>query len=255
MIDIGMGKWIKDYNGYLLMKFTSKYCYQQSFLDGKLFFNTSDFFASCDDAGRGDHNEGNAIVVEESDEAKTSLRCEGVNGQMLLIEEDFTNKPSEYIKSNVFSYSPAKNRKRKVISFYTAYINLDREEVSPFTDNMSDEFGKYGIIILDRQVFFERVENAIKKQADIKDAQMGFVEYHDLKPGVNHWHPFKKDKSKFEYQNEFRITFINDNDQTYTLNLGRSLRDIAVPIQADDVHKIGFKNGKLVYPIYSKCLK
>lgn len=43
MIDIGMGDWIKDYNGYLLMKFTSKYRYQQRFLDGKLFFNTSDF--------------------------------------------------------------------------------------------------------------------------------------------------------------------------------------------------------------------
>ena len=43
MIDIGMGDWIKDYNGYLLMKFTSKYRYQQRFLDGKLFFYTSDF--------------------------------------------------------------------------------------------------------------------------------------------------------------------------------------------------------------------
>ena len=39
MIDIGMGDWIKDYNGYLLMKITSKYRYQQRFLDGKLFFN------------------------------------------------------------------------------------------------------------------------------------------------------------------------------------------------------------------------
>ena len=27
MIDIGVGDWIKDYNGYLLMKFTSKYAY------------------------------------------------------------------------------------------------------------------------------------------------------------------------------------------------------------------------------------
>ena len=30
---------MKNYNGYLLMKITSKYRYQQRFLDGKLFFN------------------------------------------------------------------------------------------------------------------------------------------------------------------------------------------------------------------------
>lgn len=63
MIDIGMGDWIKDYNGYLLMKFTSKYRYQQRFLDGKLFFNTSDFFARCDDAGRSDHHDIDLILI------------------------------------------------------------------------------------------------------------------------------------------------------------------------------------------------
>lgn len=85
MIDIGMGDWIKDYNGYLLMKFTSKYRYQQRFLDGKLFFNTSDFFARCDDAGRSDHHEGNAIVVNESEKSTSSLRYEIINGQVWSI--------------------------------------------------------------------------------------------------------------------------------------------------------------------------
>ena len=130
MIDIGMGDWIKDYNGYLLMKFTSKYRYQQRFLDGKLFFNTSDFFARCDDAGRSDHHEGNAIVVNESEKSTSSLRYEIINGQVCLIEEDYTNNMSEYRKSNVFSYSPAENRRRKVMSFYTMYINFDNEQVS-----------------------------------------------------------------------------------------------------------------------------
>lgn len=91
MIDIGMGDWIKDYNGYLLMKFTSKYRYQQRFLDGKLFFNTSDFFARCDDAGRSDHHEGNAIVVNESEKSTSSLRYEIINGQVCLIEEEYAN--------------------------------------------------------------------------------------------------------------------------------------------------------------------
>ena len=254
MIDIGMGDWIKDYNGYLLMKFTSKYRYQQHFLDGKLFFNTSDFFARCDDVGRSDHHEGNAIVVNESEKSTSSLRYEIINGQVCLIEEDYTNNMSEYRKSNVFSYSPAENRRRKIMSFYTMYINFDNEQVSTFADNMSKEFGEYGIIILDRQEFFDRIEKALKKQNEIKKAQLGFVEYHDIKPGVNHWHPFKKDKNKFKYQNEFRITFINDNDKCFTLDLEKSLRDIAVPIQAKDINEIYFKDGNLMYPVYKKFL-
>ena len=29
------------------------------------------------------------------------------------------------------------------------WINFDNEQVSPFADNMSKEFGEYGIIIMD----------------------------------------------------------------------------------------------------------
>lgn len=60
----------------------------------------------------------------------------------------------------------------------------------------------------------------------------------------------KKDKNKFKYQNEFRITFINDNDKCFTLDLEKSLRDIAVPIQAKDINVIYFKDGNLMYLQY-----
>lgn len=250
MIDIPLGNWVKDYDGYTLMKFTSMYQYQQSFLDGKLFFNTSDFFARCDDVGRGDANEGNYLVVKETEGSKTSLRYEVINGKLFLIEEDFTNNPLDYKKSNVFSYSPAKNRNRKVISFYTMYVNIMKGMISPFVDNMAEQFGEYGILILDRQEFFSRVCKALKHTEGLKEARMGFVEYDAINPGVNHWHPFKKDKNRYEYQNEFRITFVNDNDKVFSLDLRKSLRDIAVPIQAKDLTEIHFEDGKLLYPIY-----
>ena len=67
---------------------------------------------------------------------------------------------------------------------------------------------------------------------------------------MNQWHPFRKDADDFSYQNEFRITFENDTEETFTLDLEISLRDIAVPIMADDVGKIHFKDGKLLYPTY-----
>lgn len=47
-----------------------------------------------------------------------------------MIEEDYTNNMSEYRKGNVFSY-----------------LNFDNEQVSPFADNMSKEFGEYGVVI------------------------------------------------------------------------------------------------------------
>ena len=77
----------------------------------------SDFFARCDDAGRSDHHEGNAIVGNESEKSTSSLGYEIINGQVCLIEEDYTNNMSEYRTSNVFSYSPAENRRRKEIAW------------------------------------------------------------------------------------------------------------------------------------------
>lgn len=46
-MDIGISEQFKGrYDGYMLLKFTSCQEFQQDFLDGKLFFNTADFFAS-----------------------------------------------------------------------------------------------------------------------------------------------------------------------------------------------------------------
>ena len=65
------------------------------------------------------------------------------------------------------------------------------------------------------------------------------------------WSPFTK-KSKFSYQNEFRITFLSQNTDSIKVDLDCSLRDIAVPICTEDLNKIHFKNGNLLYPKYSK---
>ncbi len=58
--------------------------------------------------------------------------------------------------------------------------------------------------------------------------------------------------TRFGYQNEFRIAFKVDNPGAITLDIG-SIRDIAVPILAEDVDKIHFQDGKLNYPIYQQC--
>ena len=79
---------------------------------------------------------------------------------------------------------------------------------------------------------------------------MGFLEYipQTKQQGLIDWNPFLK-KEKFSYQNEFRATFVSDDDKPTKIELGRSLRDIAVPIMMKDVKEIHFENGKLLYPI------
>ena len=114
---------------------------------------------------------------------------------------------------------------------------------------MGQEFGEYGVLILNLQEFFKRVEVALKKIKNCNDPQMGFVEYQEMAAGYNEWHTFKKEKKLFDYQNEFRITFKNENEKPYILDLECTLRDIAVPIIAEDVGQIYVEKQSIVYPI------
>lgn len=57
---------------------------------------------------------------------------------------------------------------------------------------------------------------------------------------------------QYEYQNEFRITFVSDSKEPIKLELEKSLRDIAVPIMAKDVKEIFMKEHLLYYPKYKE---
>ena len=116
---------------------------------------------------------------------------------------------------------------------------------------MEKEFGQYGILILNRQEFFERVVRAITNNSEYEKWGLGFVDYlpQEQQKGLIDWHPFIK-KQRFSYQKEFRISFVSNDDKPIKLDLGCSLRDIAVPIMAKDLNEIFFKDGKLLYPAY-----
>lgn len=243
----------KDFDGYILMKFFSKYDYQQDFLNGHLFFNTSDFFAKCDDQGRGDCNEGSTFVIDYENPNFVSANLEKVGDSWAIVVRDFSENPDEYTVGSIWDYSSAKNRRRKIISLYTSFVNISNQTLSPFNEKMKKEFGEYGIIITNRQEFFSRVCNAIYKNKENSNLELGFVRYllQEDEKGIIDWSPFTK-KSKFSYQNEFRITFLSQNTDSIKVDLDCSLRDIAVPICTKDLNKIHFKNGNLLYPKYSK---
>ena len=140
----------------------------------------------------------------------------------------------------------------KIICFYTSFIDVEKSLIQEFPSNMKEEFGNYGVMILNRAEFFDRISRAFVAKPEYYSCYMGFVDYVDMQPGINEWNPFKKDVTRFGYQNEFRIAFKADNPGATTLDIG-SIRDIAVPILAEDVDKIHFRDGELNYPIYQQC--
>lgn len=160
-MDVSMHYDKKDYDGYMLMKFWEKEEYQQEFLDGKLFFNTADYFAKCDQNGRGDHNEGNTFVIDYENPNYVAANLEKVGDTYAIVVRDYSNNPTEFKRGTIWDYSAAINRNRKIISFYTMFVNIEQQLIAPFDPKMKEEFGEFGILILNRQEFFERVYNAL----------------------------------------------------------------------------------------------
>lgn len=255
MFDVMMPSYTKSlFDGYVLIRFMRCRQHQKDFLDGKIFFNTSDFFARCESSGVGDHNEGAEVIAQPTNEKLVTGEIKMIGGKAFIAFVDYSNEPEKYPGLQVYSYSPGINRRRKILCLYSMFINIGNNEIAPFSLNMPSEFGEYGVIITDRVKFFDRIGRAMQKEVGLGDGMMGFVRY---KPqaemqGIVDWQPFYKRK-KFSYQNEFRFTFVNKNEDACILNLDRDLSDIAVPIQTGRfVSEVNIKNGVLHFPIYEE---
>ena len=99
-MDIGISEQFKGrYDGYMLLKFTSCQEFQQDFLDGKLFFNTADFFAQCDNLGRGDENEGNTFLIEHNNPDFMSANLESVDGKIMSQKKLFRHSLLKWVKN------------------------------------------------------------------------------------------------------------------------------------------------------------
>lgn len=250
IIDIGIPKDKSDCDGYLLVKFFEKEEYQQDFLQGKLFFNTVDYFAWCDQNGRCDRDEGMTFIIDNDNPNYVAANLEKVGNSYAIVVRDYSDHPENYQRGTVVNYSTSINRNRKLISFCTLYVNIERQEIYPINSKMKNEFGKYGVLITDRRVLFDRIYKKLKSEQEYSHIGLGFVEYlpKEAQKGLLDWHPFKK-RADFSYQNEFRVTFTSNTEQPVKLDLGCSLLDIVAPIYATDLDDIHFDDGKLLYPL------
>lgn len=243
----------EGYDSYILLKFTDSYEHQQKFLDGKLYFNTSDYFMMCDEEGRGDVTEGNEWVIDPQSDGYQAANLRIINGNAIIEIVDYSTKLEDYQPGTIFSYSPAVNRKRKLISCYTLYIDSQNNRIQEIDERMGIEFGEFGILITDTLAFYTRLEEGIRKHKGLRNAQFGFVEYMDnaKKIGLTEYNSFLK-QSEYSYQNEFRATFIDEEsapNEAVTIEVGY-LRDIAYPLYKDGIKELFMKDGLLNYPKY-----
>lgn len=241
------------YDSYVLLKYTDSYEHQQGFLDGKLYFNTSDYFMLCNEKGRGDSTEGAAWTINPSKTGYLSANLRSFQDIAYIEVLDYSTQPEKYQPRYIFSYSPAINRYRKLISICTIYTSIGSNRVQDIDPRMKTEFGWYGVLILNATAFYERLEIGIRNHLGVERAQFGFVKYVDDKiSGLTEYTPFLR-PSVHSYQNEFRATFIDmfaPPDQPVTITTG-SLRDIAVPLYEDGVEELYMEDGRLLYPTYT----
>ena len=236
----------EEIDSYVLLKFMEKEEYLNDFLNGKLYFNTAEFFAQCDDEGRGDDTEGTKFIVPEISPDYKSANLEMVNGVPMIVCRDYSKNPDEYKPSTVLSYIPVERNYRKLISFFALKLSLKNNTRANISPNVVKDFGEYGGLIIDRKEFYRRVAKALETK---KKAQLGFVEYSkkEEEKGYLELNPFKK-KSKFSEQNEVRFTFIGDTTEAEFVHVG-DLHDIAFPISAEYLNEIQVKEHSLIYPI------
>jgi hypothetical protein len=247
IVDVYLPPWINDRDGYILLKYFEKKEYLDQFIDGKIFFNKSDYFVTCDSKGRGDSSEGNDLIMSTMNPDNISFNMEIINGTPILVARDYSKNPENYKPSTVFSLSRAKNRSRKLTCFYSAFCNLESGLLDIPGDEHAKDFGPYVAIIIDRQKFFERIVNAIKVTKGVTEAQLGFVSYVPAEKthGLFEWSPFKK-YDDYAYQNEFRITFVDNTTEARYLEINR-LDGIAVPATAEQIKHMKVVDQKIYY--------
>ena len=247
IVDVYLPSWIHDKDGYILLKYFEKKEYLDQFIEGKIFFNKSDYFVTCDSEGRGDSTEGMDLIMSPANPDKVSFNMEIINGTPLLVARDFLNDPANYKPSTVLSLSRAKNRSRKLTCFYSAYCNLKSGVIDIPGDEHVKDFGPYVAIIIDRQKFFEKILKAIRETGGVSEAQLGFVSYVSAKEthGLIEWSPFRK-YDDYSYQNEFRITFVDNTKDARSLEID-NFEGIAVPATAEQIKNIKIIDRKLYY--------
>lgn len=191
----------------LFLKLGSEENILDLFENGTIYMNTIEYFRNVEDEElRGDKYEGVSRVIN-------SLPG---TFKLPVIDREFN-----YIKVHL-----KESYKEVLGNIYSLYAISSKGFPNPLDfkfDERNLRFGTHGVMIKDLPLFFNKIENELKKN-NLKFSH-GFVDYYDKEEVSREITLFEK-PLEFEHQKEFRFYVENDKIEPIKIQIG-SMKDYA----------------------------
>lgn len=192
---------------FLLYKFFETPQYRETFVKGMLFSNKLSFYRDDENktCGVSDCFENAERIVISDDTHFVQNTLIEHDGELFIQHQVFETKPNNYRENDAF------------VSFQSIDFNVfcmstllfdDDGRITGFNSKNSEDFGQYGVLIVDTHSFLNRVHDSVKENPSVRAITAGFVKYisYDDRNAIQYWSPFNKFDS-FSHQQEFRIVF------------------------------------------------
>ncbi|MET4143116.1 hypothetical protein [Pedobacter sp. UYP1] len=195
--------------------------------NGKLFFNTLQFFAGCDPSiGRGDQYE-NIYKQTYGIGATMDLTREFHDVHITMTRLPDGTFRSTYVNTEFFA------------NIFCLYSVISEQELKDQNHQLSLEmtgFGTHMLIIFKPHEFIARVERIIPHA--VKNFHRNGVRYIDANVLNGRKEYFEK-PLRYKYQNEYRLAYQNNKEETSVFEIG-SIADISVIMPVDKCKGLQF---------------
>lgn len=189
--------------------------HMKQFQQGKMFFNTLQYFAGCDPSiGRGDEFE-NVYKQTIGPSAVMDFKHEFHHVDIKMMRLANGDYISRYINTEFFA---------NLFCLYTVTSEQELEDQQLSISKEMVGFGPYMLMIINPHEFLKRVKNSIGPK--VKNLHIAGVIYIDINT-LNDRKDYFKKPLRYSYQKEYRIAYQNDKEQTAIYDIG-PIEDISV---------------------------
>lgn len=195
--------------------------------EGKLFFNTLQYFAGCDASiGRGDEFE-NVYKQTIGPSAVMDFTSELHHVDIKMIRLANGDYISRYVNTEFYA---------NLFCLYTVVSEKDLEDQQCSLSKEMIGFGSHMLMIINPHEFLKRVRESIEPH--VKNLHISPVTYINIKT-LNGRKDYFKKPLRYSYQKEYRIAYQNEKEQVSFYNIC-SIEDISVLMPADKCKSIRF---------------
>ena len=204
-----------QYTIKLFLKLGSEENILDLFENGTIYMNTIEYFRKVEDEElRGDKYEGVSKVINS---LPGTFKIPGIDREF------------NYVKVHL-----KESYKEVLGNIYSLYAISSKGFPNPLDfkfDERNLRFGTHGVMIKDLPLFFNKIENELKKN-NLK-FNHGFVDYYDKEEVSREITLFEK-PLEFKHQKEFRFYVENDKIKPIKIQIG-SMKDYAEILKIEDI--------------------